>query len=1017
MATVDGSSGSRATVEQVHLERERVRSSRMERLQEATARLAAALTVQEVSDAVLAVTTDVLASASGVVYLDDGTGTLRLCAWRGVPPSVEGWQVLPHDSRWPLTAAVSTRSPVFVRDRDELLHRYPDLAAIDMPASQLRAIAALPLLHLGRVVGALGVSFAGERTFDEDERRWLSSIASQAAVAADRALLYQGERQARREAQAAQREAERARDEAETLYRLAESLSASQLELEAIVQRVTDEATRLTGAEFGAFFYNVIDAGGEAYLLYTLSGAPKEAFAKLGLPRNTPIFAATFGGEAVVRLDDVKKDPRYGTMAPHHGMPKGHLPVTSYLAVPVTSRSGEVLGGLFFGHSQPARFTEQHERVTRSLAATAALAIDNAKLYRATRDAQDRQRRLVERQGETIRLTELFIGVLAHDLRTPLTAMLTASELMRSRLPSDEPRNLKTVERIVSSGERMSRMIEQLLDYTRLRVGHGVVLEPKAAHLGALVAQAVDELLQGHPGATITVEQQGELDGQWDGDRLGQVFSNLIGNAIQHGAGGTIKILVDGRQPERVEVRVHNEGAIPAPLLARVFEPMIGGSRGKERVGLGLGLFITREIIATHGGSVSVTSSEGEGTTFAVTLPRATDRPDLDAVARAGATAALPSTPGGVPEDLRQSEARFRLLVESVKDYAIIMLDPNGQVQTWNVGAKRIKGYDPGEIIGQHFSRFYEESEGRAAGCQMKLEMAARDGRFEDEGWRVRKDGSRFWANVVITALRGSTGELVGFVKVTRDLTERRALEDERVGRARAEEALHLRDEFLALASHELKTPLTVMQMQLDSLRERLGDADEKVSLKLLRAARSTERLAKLVESLLDVSHLTTGKLKLARENVDLDAIVARVLEDLESTATRAGCDLRLEVPSGLSGFWDSLRLEQVVNNLLSNAIKYGAGRPITIAAHRDGTDAVLEIRDHGPGIPAADVNRLFRRFERAVSLRNYGGLGLGLYLVQEIVEAHGGQVSAENAEGGGARFALRLPTAAVPAG
>jgi len=1013
VGTVERGSGSRVTVEQVHLQRERARSNRIERLQQATARLAAALTVQEVSDALLAVTEDVLESSSGVVYLDEGTGTLHLAAWRGVAPSVQQGSLLPRDCGWPLSAAVSTRAAIFIRDRDELLRQYPGMAEVEIPASQLRAVAALPLIHLGRVVGALGVSFDADRAFDDDERRWLISIASQAAVAADRARLYQAEQQARREAQAAQREAERARDEAETLYRLAESLSASQMDLESIVQRVTDEATRLTGAEIGAFFYYVIDDGGEAYLLYTLSGAPKESFAKLGLPRNTPIFAATFGGEAVVRLDDVKKDPRYGTMAPHHGMPKGHLPVTSYLAVPVISRSGEVLGGLFFGHSLPARFTEQHERVTRSLAATAALTLDNAKLYRTTRDAQEKQRRLVESQAETIRLNELFMGVLAHDLRTPLTAVLTAAELVRSRLAPEGDRNLKAVDRIVTSGQRMSRMIEQLLDYTRLRVGTGMVLEPRGADLGTLLSQAVEELQQGHPEAIVGVEQTGNLEGRWDVDRLGQVFSNLLGNAIQHGTRGTVHVVADGTAADRVQVRVHNQGAIPPQLLSRVFEPLIGSARGKERAGLGLGLFITREIVAAHAGHVSVTSSDGEGTTFTATLPRITEvqagRPTAP-----GDSPAAPAAISAPPEDLRQSEARFRLLVESVKDYAIFMLDPQGRVQTWNVGAKRIKGYDAAEIIGQHFSRFYEEQDIQAGKCEMELEVAARDGRFEDDGWRVRKDGTRFWANVVITALRGTNGELVGFAKVTRDLTERRALEDERVGRVRAEEALRLRDDFLALASHELKTPLTVMQMQLDSLHQRLGNSDEKVSLKLFRAARSTERLARLVESLLDVSHLTTGKLSLVKEQVDLGAVVSRVLDDLEPAATRAGCELRITIDSGVVGSWDPLRLEQAVSHLLSNAIKYGAGKPIAITARLQGDEAVLEIRDHGPGIAEGDRGRLFRRFERAVSLRNYGGLGLGLFLVQEIVEAHGGTVLAENAEGGGERLQLRLPRAAV---
>lgn len=1010
------SSRSRSTVEQAHLDRELARSRRIERLQLATARLAAALTGEDLSNALLYVSEEVLESSAGVVYLDDGTGALRLSASRGLGASVERWRVFRPEPPTPLSIAVKTRSPVFVHNRDELTARYPALVEGELDSSRWRAVAALPLLHLGRMVGALAVSFDGEHAFDDDERGWLVSIASQAAVAAERARLYEAEQQARREAQGLHEQAERARDEAETLFRIAEALSASQLDLESIVQRVTDDATRITGAEFGAFFYNVIDAEGEAYLLYTLSGAPKEAFSKLGLPRNTPIFGPTFAGKAVVRLDDVKKDPRYGTMAPHHGMPKGHLPVTSYLALPVISRSGEVLGGLFFGHSQAGRFTEHHERLTRSLAATAALAIDNAKLYRATREAEEKQRRQLESQRDTIRLNELFIGVLAHDLRSPLAAILTATDLVRTRLPAADERNLRAIDRVVASGQRMSRMIEQLLDYTRLRVGQGMIIEAKLADLRTLLAQGVDELQQARPGAAVTLEQTGDLHGCWDVDRLGQVFSNLIGNAIQHGPpGGPVHVVSDGSHGEAIEVRVHNQGAIPPQLLPRVFEPLTGGARGKDRSGLGLGLFITREIVAAHGGRISVTSTEHDGTTFTVTLPRTAEARQVQQEGVGGNTDQRARDPGVPrPDDFRQSEARFRLLVESVKDYAIFMLDPQGRVQTWNIGAKRIKGYDAADIIGQHFSRFYEEHEIRAGKCEMELEVAAREGRFEDEGWRIRKDGSRFWANVVITALRGGDGELVGFAKVTRDLTERRSLENERVGRARAEEALRLRDDFLALASHELKTPLTVVQMQLDSLHERLGNWDAKVGLKLFRAARSTERLAKLIESLLDASHLTTGKLSLAREDMDLGAVVSHVIEDLEPTATRAGCDLRIELESGVVGCWDQLRVEQAVSNLISNAIKYGAGKPIAITTRLNGPDAVLEIRDHGPGIPEAELDRLFRRFERAVSLRNYGGLGLGLYLVQEIVEAHGGRVVAQNAEGGGARFELRLPRAVV---
>ena len=356
---------------------DRARARRSLQLQSATTMLAAALTEEAVAGALLSVTEEILQATAGVVYLQDADGRLRLAASRGVSHSLEPLRILPLDASLPLSTAVRERCPIYVSRREELLAQYPTLANTQMASSHLQAVAAIPLIQGGNLVGGFAVSFDSDQDFDAEERRWLEAIAAQASVAADRARLYEAER--------------RAREEAETLYRISDALIATQTDLETVVQRVTDEATKMTGAEFGAFFYNVLNAKGESYLLYTLSGAPKEAFAKFGLPRNTPIFAATFSGQGIVRLDDVKKDPRYGQMAPHHGMPKGHLPVTSYLAVPVIARSGEVLGGLFFGHSQPARFTAVHERVTKALAASAALAIENANLLKASREAETQQ--------------------------------------------------------------------------------------------------------------------------------------------------------------------------------------------------------------------------------------------------------------------------------------------------------------------------------------------------------------------------------------------------------------------------------------------------------------------------------------------------------------------------------------------------------------------------------------------------------------------------------------------------
>jgi PAS domain S-box-containing protein len=361
-------------------------------------------------------------------------------------------------------------------------------------------------------------------------------------------------------------------------------------------------------------------------------------------------------------------------------------------------------------------------------------------------------------------------------------------------------------------------------------------------------------------------------------------------------------------------------------------------------------------------------------------------------------------------DELLKSEERFRLLVEGVEDYAIFMLDPLGHVATWNSGAERIKGYAAKEIIGRHFSLFRVEAERQAGRCEQELETATRVGRFEEEGWRLRKDGSLFWANMVLTAIRNPAGELVGFAKVTRDLTDRRRLEEERLQRAHAEEAVRLRDQFLSIASHELRTPLTAVQIDLQGLQERLGEGDDRTAKRLGRAVRNADRLVALVDSLMDVTRIAVGKVALKTSSMDLAETTAQVVDSFRESAAKAGCALSFVTAGQISGRWDRLRLEQVILNLLSNAFKYAAGTPVTLAVSVQAGDAVLEVADRGPGVPEADLARIFGRFERAASPRHYGGLGLGLYLSREIVEAHGGTIEARNPPGGGACFTIRLP-------
>ena len=234
------------------------------------------------------------------------------------------------------------------------------------------------------------------------------------------------------------------------------AIVASDLDRDKVVQAVTDAARELTAAEFGAFFYNVVNEAGESYTLYTISGVPKDAFSKFPMPRNTEVFEPTFKGIAVVRSGDITKDPRYGHNPPHHGMPRGHLPVRSYLAVPVKGRSGTVIGGLFFGHSEPDRFTEVHERLAVGISSWASVALENARMYAAAQEAS--------------RLKDDFLASLSHELRTPLNAILGYARMLRTGIlgPERHDKGIETIERNATS---LTQMVEDVLDISRIVSG------------------------------------------------------------------------------------------------------------------------------------------------------------------------------------------------------------------------------------------------------------------------------------------------------------------------------------------------------------------------------------------------------------------------------------------------------------------------------------------------------------------------------------------------------------------
>jgi len=352
----------------------------------------------------------------------------------------------------------------------------------------------------------------------------------------------------------------------------------------------------------------------------------------------------------------------------------------------------------------------------------------------------------------------------------------------------------------------------------------------------------------------------------------------------------------------------------------------------------------------------------------------------------------------------------FRLLVDSVRDYAIFMLDTTGRVATWNAGAERLKGYRADEIIGRHFSTFYTEAEATTGKCDLELELAARDGRFEDEGWRVRKDASRFWANVVISAVRDSSGTLVGFSKVTRDLTERRRAEDERAARLAAERANRAKDEFLAMLGHELRNPLAPIATALQLLKLRGGPPSRELDV----IERQFGQVLRLVDDLLDVSRIVQGKVELKRQRLDIRDVVAKAMETASSVIQHKKHRVDLDLVGELVVDGDEGRLVQVFANLLVNAAKYTApGGNIIVAAREHDGEIVVHVIDDGRGIEPALLLRVFELFVQGNegTERSQGGLGLGLSLVRTLVERHGGSVDAHSAGiGKGSTFTVRLP-------
>ncbi|MBN8783712.1 MAG: PAS domain S-box protein [Terrimonas ferruginea] len=376
---------------------------------------------------------------------------------------------------------------------------------------------------------------------------------------------------------------------------------AAQLDVPQILQEVTDATTRLCGAAFGAFFYNQVDDKGESYQLFSLSGAPREAFEKMGMPRNTALFRTTFHGERIVRSDDIRRDPLYGKNNPHSGMPEGHLPVVSYLAVPVVRSTGEVIGGLFFGHPEPSKFLYEHEQVISAIASQAAIALDNAKLYEEVRVLNAKK--------------DDFIGFASHELKTPLTTISGYVQLAK-QLPSVPPEILDKIGRQL---RRLEDMISDLLDVSKIQAGK-LDLSFNMAVLQNLIRDCIDTMEMTTHRLDLLLPEE-PLVVRADTVKLIRVLTNLLSNAVKFSPAGSLISIKAEPSGEHIKLSVRDEGpGIAAAHTDAIFNRFYRVP-GESKPGSGLGLYIARQIIESHKGRIWAESHPGAGAMFVVELP------------------------------------------------------------------------------------------------------------------------------------------------------------------------------------------------------------------------------------------------------------------------------------------------------------------------------------------------------------------------------------------------------------
>jgi len=575
---------------------------RTERLMKITAAIAEAVTEEQVLDAVVDQTAAALgASTVGLWTTDpDGRKALLLRSF-GYPDGARTrFSEVPLDAtaRFPALDVICNGKPVFIASQTELLERYPHLATA-VTKGRSYCVACLPITVEGSRAGSLGFSFDDAPPIDEDLRKLLMLVARYSGQALARLQLLEAERRTRSLAEASAARAGVLSGRAELLHDLAKAIILAE-RVEPVFEAALDAIEKALDTDRASIL--VFDAGG-VMRFRAWRGLSEEY--RRAVEGHSPWSRDERAPEPIV-VADVAAD---ATLASYQPLFQREG-IGSLAFIPLVA-SGRLVGKFMVYYRDPRQLRHHEIATARAIANHVAAAL-------ARFAAVDELR-------ETVHFNEIFTGILGHDLRNPLGAIMTAAELALKRDESE--RLVKPLSRIVTSGARMARMIDQLLDFTRVRVGAGIPIAPRPLDLSHVIRQVMDELDDTNPQCSLRFERDGDTTGVWDADRLSQVFSNLVANAVQHGVREHgVAVHVDGTDPAQVRVTVRNVGTIPQEVLPRVFEPMTAAAPRRENSqGLGLGLFISQQILKAHGGRIDVQSTDE--TTFTICLPRVARHP------------------------------------------------------------------------------------------------------------------------------------------------------------------------------------------------------------------------------------------------------------------------------------------------------------------------------------------------------------------------------------------------------